>query len=107
MEEDFVIERIKSLCAARGWSYYRLAKESGIPYSTLNTTLNKANAPSLWTLKKICDGMDITLSQFFDEQGGTPPVTQEQYQHLMKWEKLDERGKALAGAYMEGLLARQ
>ena len=104
--DDMIIKRINALCAARGWSYYRLAKESDIPYSTLNTTLNKMNAPSLWTLKKICDGFDITLAQFFDEQEDRP-VTREQYEHLLLWEKLDEQSKALARAYIEGLLSRQ
>lgn len=107
MQEDAVIERIKALCAARGWSYYRLAKESGIAYSTLNTMLNKANAPSFWTLSKICDGFSITLAQFFAVEDSGPPVTREQRQHLELWDALDAQSKALATAYMEGLRERQ
>lgn len=107
MREDAVIERIKALCAARGWSYYRLAKESGIAYSTLNTMLNKANAPSFWTLNKICDGFDITLAQFFEQESEETPVTREQRKHLELWDALDTQSKVLATAYMEGLRERQ
>ena len=35
MQNFAVIARIQELCNARGWTYYRLAKESGITYSTL------------------------------------------------------------------------
>lgn len=107
MREDAVIERIKALCTARGWSYYRLAKESGIAYSTLNTMLNKANAPSFWTLNKICDGFDITLAQFFEQDSSSFPVTHEQRQLLVLWDSLDAQSRALATAYMEGLRERQ
>lgn len=43
MQNFAVIARIQELCNARGWTYYRLAKESGITYSTLSTMLNKEN----------------------------------------------------------------
>ena len=34
MQEFDVVARIQELCQARSWTYYRLAKASGIPYST-------------------------------------------------------------------------
>lgn len=51
MQNFAVIARIQELCNARGWTYYRLAKESGITYSTLSTMLNKENMPSIPTLE--------------------------------------------------------
>ena len=69
MQEPDVIGRIKQLCQTRGWSYYRLAKESGITYSTLNTLLRKAYCPAVPTLCRICDGFGITLEQFFFRRG--------------------------------------
>lgn len=47
------IERIKELCAERGYSYYELAKRSQIPYSTLNTMILKNNSPTLPTLQAV------------------------------------------------------
>ena len=42
MPEDFdTLERLQTLCRERNYSYYELAKRSGITYSTLNTLLLK------------------------------------------------------------------
>lgn len=59
-----VTKRIKDLCNAYSWTYYRLAKESDITYSTLSAMLNKGTIPSIPTLEKICKGFNISLSQF-------------------------------------------
>lgn len=69
MQEFDVVGRIQELCQSRSWTYYRLAKASGIPYSTLSTMLHKANVPSIPSLIKICDGFGITLAQFFSGRG--------------------------------------
>ena len=102
MEFD-AIARIEQLCQARGWTYYRLAKESGITYSTLNTMVHKSNAPSISTLCKLCDGFGITLSQFFAEEDETALLRRDQKDCLQSWEALSSSGKALALAYMQGL----
>ncbi len=101
---DFsTIDRIQRLCAQRDWSYYKLAKESGIPYSTLNTMMLKTNAPSITTLAKICNGFGITLAQFFDAGNEPEMLTDEQKECLRLWGTLDEIGKVKAMAYMQGL----
>ena len=104
--EFLVIARIRQLCAKKGWSYYRLAKESGIPYSTLNTMMLKTNAPSITTLSKICNGLGVTLAQFFDEQSEPEMLTHEQRECLRIWDSLNRTGKKQAIAYMQGLHER-
>ena len=106
MTENQVMERIRTLCAAYGWTYYRLAKESGIPYSTLNTMLHKTYTPSVSTLIKLCDGFGITLSQFFDENYTSAPLAPEQRELLAVWESLSPEDRASALQYM-GYLAAQ
>ena len=39
MRDKDVIQHIQDLCKERSWTYYRLAKEADIPYSTLNLSL--------------------------------------------------------------------
>ena len=107
MYEFDVIERIKSLCVQRKWSYYRLAKKSNIPYSTLNTMMLKTNTPSIPTLIKICNGFDITLSQFFAEESNTINLTPEQDKILSLWNTLDSNNKQLALAYLSGLANKE
>ena len=107
MNDFDVMVRIRELCEARSWTYYRLAKESGIPYSTLNTMLHKTYVPTVPSLMKICDGFGITLSQFFLEDDEQAMLTKNQKECLKHWDKLDQQSKRLALVYMEGLAARQ
>lgn len=107
MNDFDVVERIKELCQARSWSYYRLAKESGIPYSTLNTMLHTTYVPTVPSLMKICDGFGITIAQFFSTGNDVAKLTKKQRDCLRHWEQLDEQSQTLALAYMEGLAARQ
>lgn len=102
-----VVARIQELCASRSWSYYRLAKASGIPYSTLSTMLRKTNVPSIPSLSKICDGFGITLAQFFSPEDEAARLTAGQRACLALWDQLDSRGQELSFAYMRGLRDRQ
>ena len=43
MRDKDVIQHIQDLCKERSWTYYRLAKEADIPYSTLNNMVNRTN----------------------------------------------------------------
>ena len=107
MQEHEVIERIKALSQSRSWSNYRLAKESGITYSTLCTMLNKAYAPSISTLIKICNGFGITLAQFFDDDFANAAITPEQREYLQLWDSLNEENRTAAEKYLRFLLAEQ
>lgn len=107
MAEFDVITRIQELCQSRSWTYYRLAKASGIPYSTLSTMIHKTNVPSVPSLIKICEGFGITLAQFFSDEDESAKLTSDQKDCLSHWNYLDETSKALALAYMQGLLDRQ
>ena len=107
MLENEIIERIQSLCKARSWTYYRLAKESGIPYSTLCTMLHKANYPSIPTIAKLCKGFGITLAQFFDFDDDRAYLTAGQKQHLRQWESLSTENQAMAEKYIAFLLSSQ
>ena len=60
------LDRITQLREKRGWTQYRLAKDSGIPQSTLATMFSKGSSPSVDTIEHICDAFDITLVEFFD-----------------------------------------
>ena len=107
MQEHEIIDRIKALCEARSWTSYRLAKESGITYSTLCTMLHKANFPSIPTLIKICDAFGISLSDFFDEGNEHIFLTKGQKEHLNQWNQLSEENQKIAEKYLAYLLSEQ
>ena len=92
------------MCRERDWSYYRLAKESDIPYSTLNNMINRTNIPTIPTLQKLCDGFGITLSDFFTENSDRPQLTVGQQEVIELYNRLDHEKKNVLKAYMKGLL---
>lgn len=102
MEDIYVTEHIKEICKQRGWSYYKLAKESGISHSSLNYTMKHQHVPTINTLIKICNGLDITLSQFFDGIDNNKSEGQDKLINL--WNLLNEQEKELALIYIYGLL---
>lgn len=107
MQEVDIIDRIKVLCDSRSWSLYRLAKESGITYSTLCTMLHKSNSPSIPTLIKLCNGFGITLSQFFDFGSERAMLTDSQKELLEQWAMLTEENRVIANSYIHFLLEQQ
>lgn len=79
-----VTRRIKSLMAQRGWTIYRLGKESGLSQSTLAHIFRKDSAPTIATLETICNTFGITLSEFFDVGGG-PELNDYQMDVIFRW----------------------
>lgn len=53
--------------AERGWTAYRLAKESGLSESTLANIFKRNTVPSISTLEAVCTAFGISLAQFFAE----------------------------------------
>ena len=62
-----VRNRILQLCGERNISINRLATMCALPPSSIKNILyGKSQNPKLLTIKLICDGLDMTLSEFFD-----------------------------------------
>ena len=63
---EAVVNRIKELCQERGITPNGLSYKAGIPQATIKSILNsESKNPGIVTLKKLCDGFDITLFDFF------------------------------------------
>lgn len=61
-----VVNRILELCRDRGISINKLGTISGVSQSTINNITSKRNASTtVATIKKLCDGLEITLGEFF------------------------------------------
>lgn len=64
-----VKNRILTLCAERNMSIYKLSVESAVPPSTIKNILyGKSKNPGIVTLKMLCDGLGISVSEFFDTE---------------------------------------
>ena len=61
-----VKNRILQLCGERNISVNRLASISALPHSSVKNILyGKSQNPKLLTIKMLCDGLGITLGEFF------------------------------------------
>ncbi len=95
-----VSKHIKELMDQRGWSSYRLGKESGLSHSTIANLFKRNNAPTIPTLEAICQAFGITLSQFFAD-GAPAGSTEEQRALLTVWSTLDDGQKEALLLLME------
>ena len=61
--------RILELCKENNISINKLSTMSGITQSTLNNIVSgRNNSPTVSTIKKICDGLEITIFDFFNTE---------------------------------------
>ena len=64
--KDAVAERFDSLCKERGIRLNELANVSGVTPSTVYSMLDRRRRDiSVITVKKLCDGLEMTLGEFF------------------------------------------
>ena len=64
---DAVSDRILELCKQKQLTINGLATISAVPPSTLKNIINGTSKnPGIVTLKKLCDGLNISLPEFFD-----------------------------------------
>ena len=84
-----VLSRIKDLLKERKITMYQLSQRAGIPQSTLSNLFLRNNAPTISTLEKICNALDISISEFFGSQSEV--ISQDEL--LSEWNLLsnDER----------------
>lgn len=59
--------RILELCAERKITINKLSTMSGVTQSTVNNIVSgRNNSATISTIKKLCDGLGITITDFFD-----------------------------------------
>lgn len=65
--KEAVAQCILELCRERNIAVNALANISGVSPSTIYSMLNqKSQNPGVVSIKKLCDGFEITVRQFFD-----------------------------------------
>lgn len=64
-----VANRLLQLCENKKLSVNALARLSAVPPSTLKNIINGGSKNAgVVTIKKLCDGLEITLREFFDDE---------------------------------------
>lgn len=66
---EAVKQRFEELCNEKNINFCRLASLSGVPYTTVKSIFyNQSKNPGIATIKKLCDGLDITITEFFNTE---------------------------------------
>ena len=66
--KDAVVLRLQTICKERNIKYNELATRSGVTPSTVYSLMDiNRRDLSVITLKKLCDGLDMTITDFFDD----------------------------------------
>lgn len=64
---EVTAQRIRELCKERGITPNGLSYISGVSQSTIKSILNgESQNPGIATIKKLCDGLNITIGEFFN-----------------------------------------
>ena len=67
--KDAVVLRLQNICKERNIRYNELATRSGVTPSTVYSLMDKTRRDlSIITLKKLCDGLDMTITEFFHDE---------------------------------------
>lgn len=62
-----IVQRFQQLCKERNIKYNELATLSGVTPSTVYSMMDNTRKDlSVITVKKLCDGLDITITEFFN-----------------------------------------
>ncbi len=66
---EVTVKRIRELCEEREVTPNGLSYISGVSQSTIKSILNgESKNPGIVTIKKICDGFNITIAEFFNTE---------------------------------------
>lgn len=96
-------EKIRTMMTSRGWTPYKLAKESLLSENTIANLFKRNSVPSIYTLEAICRGFGITLSQFFAETENMVELTPELEELFERWKPLTPTQKRLILQLMQEL----
>lgn len=66
--KDAIVKRFQTICLERNIKYNELANLSGVTPSTIYSMMDNSRRDiSIITIKKFCDGLDMSLCEFFSD----------------------------------------
>lgn len=74
MEENFIRERLTQLRMKRNVSEYKMSLDLGHSKSYIQSIVSGRAMPSMTEFLYICDYLDVTPAEFFDEQIENPAL---------------------------------
>ena len=102
-----LVTRLKKSMDERDISQYQLAELSDLSEKTIDPIFAKFRLSELTTLQKICDGLEITLSDLlkFDEDP-VDVMTADEKELIVCYRRMPEREKSRMLGYFQGFLKK-
>lgn len=108
MENNDTVRKIEELMKERGWTLYKLSVESDLPYSSIENLFRRNTEPTLPTLRCLCRGLGVSLSEFFSDEPAPLRVdySLDERNLIVSYRSLRRTDKKLLKAYLDGLSKR-
>ncbi len=90
-----ILDRIDTLRVAKGLTVSGLASEAGLSENTIKHMYKKRFYPSLATLFRICNALEITPAQFFSPDNDCVCLTEEMIALIHSYENLSKKYQEL------------
>lgn len=100
-------QRLKNLMDERGLNMYTLAKRSNVSWNTIKNFYARDSKPTLTTIELLCNGLGITLAQFFDEDGSSVSLTAEQQHVLDRWSRISDEEKQIISGMLDVMVSKK
>lgn len=95
---------LKQWLTMRGWSVYKLASESDLPYSTVSNILKRGTEPTYTIILKIAKGLGVSLSELFSfVESNKNYFSKDVIPIVELYTSLSKTDKRIAKAYLEGI----
>lgn len=108
MELSTIKEKIISYRKALGLSQQELADRCNLTQSTISTLETGNFYPSMYSFLMVCEGLNITPSQFFlSEEDSGDGLSSDARELLEIWNRLDEKNKELGASIFQCLMESQ
>ena len=108
MEEEVIFDferRIREICEDNQMTRYELMNKAGLKHTSFyNMSNGKLTTPSLVSIKRICEVVDLDLASFFTYRGEGPGFTKSRMGIFMEINKLDDKDFGRLVGYYQAIL---